>query len=299
MSGKRITKRLVDGLKPRSREYALWDADMPGFGIRVRPTGSMSYVLVYRAGSGRSAPIRRYTIGRVGKLTPQTARTRAQALLGQVAQGRDPASDKATERGVPTIAELVDRFIDEHMRPKRKPGTTASYQYVLDQLVKPEFGTAKADKVTRAQVAKLHRKLKVTPSQANRVLAVVGSMYSFASRIGVVPEGMNPARRIEKFKERRRERFLTTIELERLGAAIREAETIGVPWDVNEAMPRAKHLARKANRFTKISPFAAAAIRLLLFTGCRLREILHLKWENVDFERGLLFLPIARPAGRQ
>jgi integrase len=115
-------------------------------------------------------------------------------------------------------------------------------------------------------------------------------MYAFAGRAGVVPEGTNPARGIDKFKESRRERFLTGEELERLGSAIREAETIGIPWTVDESRPRAKHVP-KAARITKINPSAAAALRLLLFTGCRLREILHLRWEYVDVQRGCLFLP--------
>jgi integrase len=290
VTAQRITKRAVDGLRPRGREYAVWDAQMPGFGVRVRPSGSMSYITVYRAGVGRGAPVRRFTIAAVGKLTPEQARKRAQAILGAAAQGRDPAGEKIQKRGIPTISVLVDRFLTEHVEPKRKPGTAVFYRDILERVVRPEIGSLKADAVTRAQIVKLHSKLRPTPFQANRMLAVVGSMYSFAGRIGVLPQGTNPTREIEKFEERRRERFLTGAELERLGLAIREAETKGVPWMVDEAKSKARHLP-KARRFSKINPFATAAIRLLLFTGCRLREILHLKWEYVDLERGLLFLP--------
>ncbi len=290
MADLRITKRVVDGLKPKAKEFAVWDSKLPGFGVRVRPTGAMSYVVVYRAGSGRGAPVRRYTIANVGKAAPEAARTRAKVILGAVAHGHDPAGEKATERGTLTISELADRFMSEHVEQKRKPGTAVFYRHLLDKVIKPELGATKADKVTRTQVARLHGSLKRTPFQANRVLAVIGSMYTFAGRSGIVAEGMNPARRIEQFKEQRRERFLTGKELERLGSAIREAETKGVPWDLDEEKPKSKHLPKAKNRFTKIGPFAAAAVRLLLFTGCRLREILHLKWEQVDLERGLLFL---------
>ena len=290
MADLRITKRVVDALRPRLDEFTVWDGKMPGFGVRVRSTGAMSYIVVYRAGSGRGAPVRRYTIAAVGKITPENARSRAQGLLGSVAHGHDPAGEKVTERGTPTIAELANRFMAEHVEPKRRPGTTAFYRHILDKIVKPELGTAKADKVTRAQMAKLHSKLRGTPFQANRVLAVVGSMYAFAGRVGVVPEGTNPTRKIEKFREDRRERFLSTEELVRLGSAIRKAETTGIKWNVDERKPTSKHVPKKT-QFTIIGPHAAAALRLLLFTGCRLREILHLKWQHVGFERGLLFLP--------
>lgn len=129
------------------------------------------------------------------------------------------------------------------------------------------------------------------------MLAVIGSMYAYAGRVGIVREGTNPALGIDKFKESRRERFLTGQELERLGSAIREAETTGIPWIVDEDKPIAKHTP-KTKRFTKIAPSSAAALRLLLFTGCRLREILHLRWEHVDFERGCLFLPDSK-SGRK
>jgi integrase len=106
-----------------------------------------------------------------------------------------------------------------------------------------------------------------------------------------VPENCNPARKIEKFPEDRRERFLTPDELERLGAAIREGETLGIAWREDGDAPKSKHLAKKENQRTFLSPDAASALRLLIFTGARLREILHLRWEHVDLGRGLLLLP--------
>jgi integrase len=241
--------------------------------------------------------VRRYTIAAVGKFTPERARARAKFILGAVAHGHDPANQKAAERGTPTVAELADRFMADHVKAKRKGRTAEFYRDILDRIVKPAVGTTKADKLTRVQLAKLHSSLSETPFQANRMLAVISSMYSFGDRAGILPEGSHPARGIDKFKENCRERFLTGEELERLGSAIREAETTGVTWTVDHSNPNAKHTP-KSQRSTKIAPFAAAALRLLLFTGCRLREILHLQWEHVDLERGCLFLPDSK-SGRK
>jgi integrase len=296
MSGQRITNKLIKGLRCTGREYTVWDETLKGFGIRVRGSGAMTYVVVYRGGSGRGAPVRRYTIAAEGKIAPEAARTRAKVILGLVAQGIDPAAEKTTERSTVTVALLADRFMTEHIAAKRKDGTTAFYRDILDRIVKPEFGSTKADKLTRLQVGRLHSSLAETPFQANRVLAVISSMYSFARRAALIPEGVNPAKGIEKFRESRRERFLTTVELERLGKAIREAETTGIAWKVDPSKATAKHTPKAA--LTKINPFAAAALRLLLFTGCRLREILYLRWEHVDLERGLLLLPDSK-SGRK
>lgn len=165
------------------------------------------------------------------------------------------------------------------------------YRYLLDQMAIPELGRLKAKDVTRAEVARLHMQYVAKPYQANRMLAVVSSLYTLAGKRGIVPDGYNPARGVEKFPEQSRERFLTVEELDRLGAAIREAETIGTPWGVDEASTTAKHVPKSVERMTRIGPHAAAALRLFLLTGARLREILHLRWEEVDFERGMLFLP--------
>ncbi len=122
------------------------------------------------------------------------------------------------------------------------------------------------------------------------MLAVVGSLYAFAAKRKILPVGFNPAGGIEQFPEKGRERFLTADELIRLGAAVREGETVGLPYDIDETKPTAKHAPKEARRRTKIGPYAAAAVRLLILTGARLREILNLKWKHVDFERGLLLL---------
>src|SRR5262245_12209259 len=201
MTVQKITKRAVDALQSNSSEFTLWDDTVSGFGVRVRPTGAKSYVVVYRAGAGRGAPVRRYTIAAIDKITPERARARAKVILGAVAHGYDPANQKTAERATPTVAELADRFMADHVRAKRKTGTAEFYRDILDRIVKPTVGTTKADKLTRHQIGRLHSSLSETPFQANRVLAVVGSMYAFAGRTGIVPEGINPARGIEKFKE--------------------------------------------------------------------------------------------------
>jgi integrase len=123
---------------------------------------------------------------------------------------------------------------------------------------------------------------------------VLSSLFTFAAKDHAVPAGFNPCRGIEYFPEEGRERYLTTEELNRIGEAIREAETIGLPYEVDQANPKSKHAPKEANRRTIIGPHAAAAVRLLIFTGARLREILHLEWKQVDFERGLLLLPTSK-----
>ena len=287
----RITKRVVDGLKSTGTEYFAWDPELKGFGVRVRPSGAKSYVVKYSAGSGRGAPTRRMTVAHAGKITPDQARDLAKKVLGSVAHGADPAAAKADERQAETLNELAAVFLAQHVDAKRKASTAEQYRDALERLVLPELGMRKAGKVTVAEIAKLHAKLGEHPYQANRMLAVVGSLYSFAAKRHLVPHGMNPARGIEKYPEEGRERFLSTDELTRLGDALREAETVGLPYAVDGAKPKAKHAPKEENRRTVIGPHAAAAMRLLILTGARLREILHLRWEHIDFERGMLFLP--------
>jgi site-specific recombinase XerD len=298
LQGKLITKRLVDAIKPGEVEYFVWDRDLKGFGLRVQRSGEKSYVVKYRAGSGRGAPTRRVTLGAIGTLTPDEARKLAKATLGAVAHGFDPAALKAAERRASTLPEIAEVFLAEHVEAKRKPLTASSYRDVLERIVLPELGSRRGEKVTTADLARLHVRMKDRPYQANRMLAAVGSLYSFAIKRKLLPAGCNPARGIDRYPEKGRERFLTGDELAKLGDAIREAETVGLPWTVDETKPTARHAPKKENRRTVIDRYAAAAIRLLILTGARLREILKLAWSHVDFDRGLLLLPDSKTGAK-
>jgi integrase len=285
----RITKRVVDSIKPDGSDYYVFDAELIGFGIRVRKTGAMSYIVRYRAGTGRNAPVRRVTIAKVGKVTPEQARETAKGILASVVKGDDPARDRAESRAALTFTELSDRFL-EHVEATRKPNTVAQYRHMLKNYAVPEFGSRKAASLLPSDMAALHLSLRKKSTTANRVRAIVGAMYSWAIRTRVLSSVENPAAGIERYREDNRERFLTTEEISRLADAIREAETTGIPWEPDPEK-KLKHAPKAENRVVRIDGSAAAAIRLLLLTGARLREILHLKWEYVDFERGLLLLP--------
>jgi integrase len=293
MPSKKITTSAVSAAKPSDRLYILYDTELPGFGLRVMPSGFKSWVVEYRPrGAGRSASKKRLALGSAAVLTAAQARTMAKDTLAAVRRGDDPIAARKAERGTVSVAELGEAFLVQHVERKRKASTAKFYRRALELHVFTEIGTKKARAVTRSDILKLQNGLREKPVMANRVLAIVGSMFGWASKeAGLVPEGFNPASRLEKNREQGRERYLTTDELERLGSALREAETSGLPWNVDVEAPKAKHFPKEENRRTVISPYATAAIRLLILTGCRLREILHLRWSEVDFERGMLHLP--------
>ncbi|MGC4025325.1 MAG: site-specific integrase [Mesorhizobium sp.] len=288
----KLTKRVVDGAEIRPARYVLFDSEIKGFGLRVFPSGQKSWIFEYKVdGGGRKASTKRVTIGRSDEFTPDEARKFAEKLRAKAKMGLDPQAEKVEYRKAVTVDELADKFL-VHIGSKKKDRTEAFYRDVLKRLVIPELGNRKAADLKRADLAKLHLDLNNRPYLANRVVAVVGSMYSFAGKHGLVPENCNPARGIEKFEERSRERLLSADELVRLGDAIRVAETEGIPWQINPAK-KTKHVP-KEKREAVIGPHAAAALRLLIFTGARLREILHLEWSHVDLERGLLLLPTSK-----
>ena len=284
----KLTQKVVDALPPRSAAYIEYDASLKGFGVRINPTGRRVWLIEYRPnGGGRSVRKRQFTFGTTETLSLAEARAKAKRLLGGVHNDQDPQGARAEHRASLTIAELGERFLTEEIAPKRKARTTELYELYLRRHVVPAIGTRKAREVSHADVAKLHRRIaaagrKVT---ANRVTTFLSGMFTWAGKMGEVAKGTNPAKDIERFREEGRERFLTDDEIRRLGETLALAETKGLPFEVDETKPTAKHAPK--NRRTIISPHATGAIRLLLLTGCRLREILHLRWRDVDLAHAL------------
>jgi integrase len=284
----RISKRSVDALQcplGKDREI-LWDDAIAGFGVAAFPSGKKVYVAQYRQ-AGRS---RRATIGEHGRLTPDQARSEAKKLLGIVEAGADPIAEWQKERAVRTFGAVAEDFLAHHVAAKRKGRTADEYRRILQSRIVPAFGSKRIVEVRCSDVAKLHSKLASTPYEANRVLALVSAVWNWAARHEEVLLADNPAKGVERYREHKRERYLTSDELARLGDALREGETIGLPYEVDESRPNAKHAPKADKRRGKLDPFAVAAIRLLILTGGRLREILDAQWPQVDFERGVIFL---------
>jgi len=256
-----INKTVVERLQPGD---TVFDTSLKGFGVR-RQKASASYFLKTSI-RGRQ---KFFTIGRHGlPWTPDTARRQAMALKADPEKGIEQKEERLT------LNEIVDRFKLSHYQ-RIKPRTRKDYTSLLDNQILPVLGKKDIKEIGRSEVAGFHQKYAHTPRRANMALAVVSIIMSWAEEFGFRPANSNPCKGIRKFAENKRERYLTKDELGRLGTALSEAETTG-----------------------RISVYAAAAIRLLILTGARRGEILTLKWDYIDLEKQLIFLPDSKTGAK-
>ena len=267
----KITKRMVDQLKADGADTFHWDADLPGFGVRVRGSGRKYYVVQYRA-DGR---VRRITLGRHGAVPTETARRRAMAAISEAKGGGDPAAARDERRKAVTMKQLGKRFLEEYVPNHCKPSTAYEYGRSVKFFIDPRIGRRKVRDIKRSDIAELHHELRETPYQANRTLGVLSKMFSQAEVWGLRRDGSNPCLHVKRYKEEKRERFLNAEEFSRLGQVLDE-----ILRDGSETRS------------------AVVAFRLLMLTGCRLSEIQKLRWEHVDLEAGELHLPDTKTGGR-
>ena len=223
------------------------DRDLPAFGVAVDESGAKAYFVDVRG--------KRIRLGRHGAVSAGRARRLAAAALAGKAQTPDPPP--------PTLAELAIRYMREFVLVRCKPATVAQYRLTLENHLLPALGDLPAAAIGPGHVADLQLRLGDRPAAANLAVATLARLIDHAAERGLVPDGANPCRFARKYRVRRRERFLTAAEFRRLGAAL----------DALEAEAR-------------ISPHAAAAIRLLMLTGCRRNEILTLRWDDLHADAG-------------
>lgn len=284
----KLTKRFIDSVQPGMADDVIFDDQLPGFGLRVFKSGKRSYVVQYRNAQGRS---RRMTLGKHGKITADEARLRAGRIFTAVRDGADPVAARLAYLEAPTVDQLLDRYLAEHVEKRNRPTTRREVRRLVDRHIRPALGKLKVAAVTRQDVARLHSGLADTPRQANVTLAFCSKAFALAEEWGMRAEGTNPCHRVTRNPERHRERYLSVDELARLAATLRIAETKGLPWVVNERGPKAKHIAKQDNRRTLCPRVITAAIELLAFTGCRLSEVLNLRWQYLDLKEGVITLP--------
>ena len=264
-----ITEHTVAAL-PVGKDTVVWDRALTGFGVRVYPSGAKVYVVQARVPAGT----KRITVGRHGVIGASEARRRAALIIAGVRAGDEPVPEAPETESI-TIAALAERYLREHVAVRCKPTTAAQYRLAIERYIVPALGTRPVSSLGRAHVADLQHSLSDRPAMANLVIATLSRMIDQATAWGVAGEMTNPCRSTPKYRTRRRERFLTDAEFQRLGRVLDEMEAEG-----------------------RVSPHAAAALRLLMLTGCRRNEILTLRWEDVHLQTQELHLTDSKTGPR-
>ena len=269
----KLTKRTVDALTVSDGDGLFWDRDLAGFGVRVHATGRKVYVVQSRGPSG----LKRVTIACHGDISTAEARKRASVTIDRIKRGQD-----ARPRSTRTVIDLAEQFMRVHVKVRCNASTFSQYRRVLDYHVLPTFGEMALTEVDRRDISSLQHRLRHTPVAANQVVKLLSTMFSLAEAWELIPAGNNPCRSLRLYRARPNERFLTPEEFRRVGHALSKAEADGSVWRP-----------------------AIAAIRLLLFTGCRVSEILTLRWDDVDYtsrelrlrdaKTGPRMVPLTRP----
>lgn len=258
----KLTKRLIDSLEPKNKDYIIWDEIIKGFAIKVTPMGRKTYFLKY---TNLEKQQRKPSIGTHGSITCEQARKIASDWYFRAKQGEDPSQEKKSiPRNYLNVREYCNKYMKEYVEIYKKPSSVYNEGLNIKNHILPNIGDIKLVDLCKQDILALLSSMRSTPVMANHIRASLSKMLNLAEEWGLRPEGSNPVKYIKSFPSKSKERFLNQQELVRLNNAINEsAET----------------------------PHVKALFKLLMLTGARLREIMHAKWEWVDFDRKILNLP--------
>jgi integrase len=266
---RKITAAVVKDLGTYETAF---DNEIRGFMVRRRG-GEPHYALKTRI-RGRQVLL---TIGRhgTGAWGPERARREAIRLLGLIRDGKDPAAERSADKAAPSLAEFAARYTTEYAERHRAQRTLTEDAGLLQRYILPALGTLRVRAIGKADMARFHASLHATPVAANRALGLLSAMLGWAERIGERPDGSNPCRYIRRNPEKSRERLTSAEELARLGEALDRADAAGIAdWR------------------------SVATVRLLLFTGARLSEVLGLQWNWIDFSAAVARLPDSKTGAK-
>jgi integrase len=280
----KLTKRAIDSTKiDPDREQVFWDDELPGFGMRVKPTGAKSFLVQYRNRHGRS---RRLTLGRYGVITPEQARTAAKVALGDVARGGDPVEAKAAERGAMPVTDLCREYLqkaeDGELITRRGKVKKKSTLYIdrgrIERHIIPVLGRRSVREITKADVTKFladviggktkavvktkkrgKAVVKGGPVAGSRALGLLGGIFSYAVSQGYRQD--NPCVGVVRPADNKRKFRLDEAGYRTLGECLSAAEKRNEPWQ------------------------AILSIKALALSGCRRGEVENLRRTGVD-ERG-------------
>jgi integrase len=254
----KLTDRLVRSLPPPPAGNRItYDAEVRGFGIRVTSLGAKAFVLNYRV-NGRE---RRLTIGSYPDWSVVAAREQAKELKRSVDLGDDPMGQRHEDRAAPRVSQLASRYLAEHAI-RKAARTLSDEESMLKKLVLPTLGKIKVHDVRHDDIDRLHREISETrPIRANRVCQMLSKMFNLAIRWGYRTD--SPVKGWTRNPEKRRTRYLTSGELQRLSQVL------------------AVHPNRACSN----------AIRLLLLTGARRGEVLSATWDQFNLDAGIWVKP--------
>lgn len=249
----KLTKKYIETLIWNGKaQHIVWDDEVKGFGVRLYPTGKKSFVLSYRDNNRKSIMV----LGDAGLLKVDQARDKAKQFLVGLINGVNPLSQQRKVKQGTLIKDLCIAYIERHASNKKSGKDDISR---IDRFIMPAWGNQQIINIKRSDVVAIHTNLgNQGKYQANRVYSLLSKMFNLARVWGFVPEEhINPCFGIEKFKEEKRDRFVSQDEFPKLADAINQEH--------NQAV--------------------VSAIWLYLLTGVRKDELLTLKWVDVDFIR--------------
>ena len=256
----RLTKTMIDRAEPGSQ---LWDSQVPGFGLRVTPAGNKSFIYQFRTRSNEQG---RIVVGSFPSMTVDEARKLAQEHRVAVDKGGNPSRERQGVRTAATFRDLANFYCDVY-GPDRglKPQTVKDARRLLDRFAIPQFGLRKVSDLKVGDVRAIHNGARKGSSryQANKLRAVLSRMFTLAIQNGWRTD--NPCRGVEKFQEDQRWSYLSEPQVAALLTACDK-----------------HHDQHSAN-----------AVRLLLFTGARLREVLRAEWSQFNLDTGMWEKPSA------